>query len=188
MGKNLVTRQEYKTYANLTNPNHDAEIDSLIPKVSEFVKTYCKRAFIDYLDDFKVDIFNGACGSLILTESPVVSVNSVEYSNDYGQTYRELTEYVDWVEDQGYIVSVNPAGFARSLRGYKVTYFAGYESLPEDLKLGIMDMITYYRRNDAAVHSSKAPSTGAVQIEYISSTGLPAHIRRIFDLYRADYA
>lgn len=188
MGKNLVTIQEYKAYANLTNPNHDAEINSLIPKVSALVKSYCKRTFVDFLDDPKLQYFNGGTASHILEEGPVQQVLSVEYSSDFGQTYTSLQEYIDWVQDNEYILSVNPRGFARQLRGYRVIYSAGYETLPEDLKLGVMDLVTYYRRNDAAIHSNKAPGTNAVQIEYISSTTLPAHIRRILDLHTADYA
>lgn len=187
MATNLVTKQEYKAYASLTNPNHDAEIDSLIPKVSAFVKNYCKRTFNDYVDEVKVEYFTGPSAEFILAETPVVQILSFEYSSDYGQNYTPLTEFVDWVQDGDEIVSVNSTGFARQLRGYRVSYLAGYEVLPDDLKLAVFDLLTYYRRNDAAVHSSKAPSTGAVQIEYISSTGLPAHIRRILDLYRADY-
>lgn len=188
MGKNLVTLQEYKAYAKLTSPNHDAEINSIIPKVSEFVKTYTKRKLVDYLDDPKSEHFNGGTTELILSETPIVAISSVGYSSDYGQNYTDLVEFVDWVEDSGTIVSVNPNGFPKQLRGYKVTYTAGFSPLPEDLKLAVMDMITYYMRNDAAIHSTKAPGTNSVQIEYVSSTGLPSHIRRILDFYREDYS
>lgn len=187
MGANLITKAEYKAYKNLTTPNHDAEIDALIPKVSELVKTYCNRTFLDYAEEAKTEYFNGGVGALILKEWPVIAIDSVEYSADYGQTYTPITEFVDWVHDDGYIAAISPTGFARQLRGYKVTYKAGYETLPEDLKLAVMDLLNYYRQNDAAVHSTKAPGTNSVQIEYISTTTLPAHIRRILDLYKADY-
>lgn len=188
MGANLVTKAEYKAYAGLTNPNHDAEIDSLVPKVSAFVKTYCGRTFVDYLDDPKVEHFNGGNKSLILSESPVVQVRKVEFSSDYGRTYVPIEKFVDWVQDGDYIFATSPSGFAEKLRAYRVTYTAGYEEFPQELKLAIMDMITYYRRNDGAIHSPKAPGTNSVQIEYISTTSLPAHIRRVLDLYRSDYA
>jgi hypothetical protein len=56
-----------------------------------------------------------------------------------------------------------------------------------------MDLLTYYKDNDAAVKSTKAAGTKAAgtnntQIEYVQSSSLPAHIRRVFDLYMADYA
>lgn len=187
MGANLITKAEYKAYADLKTPNHDVEIDALIPKVSELVKTYCNRKFVDYFGEAKVEHSNGGYGHFILAEAPVVAVDSVEYSSDYGQTYAPIAEFVDWVNDDGYIVAVSPDGFKKQLRGYRITYKAGYETLPEDLKLAVMDLVSYYRQNDAAVHSTKAPGTNSVQIEYISTTTLPAHIRRILDMYKADY-
>jgi hypothetical protein len=186
MGLNLITKAEYKAYAGLTSANHDAEIDVLIPKVSQLVKSYCRRTFIDYFDEAKTEYFNGGTGSLILAETPVVQVLEVGFSNDYGQTYTTLTQYVDWVEDEGYIVPISPAGWAKQTKGYKVTYTAGYEVLPEDVKLATLDLITYYRQNDGAIHSPKAPGTNTVQIEYIANVQLPAHIRRILDMYKAD--
>jgi len=187
MGADLITKAEYKAYKSLSTPNHDAEIDALIPKVSELVKTYCSRSFVDYVTTPKVEHFNGGDDVLILAECPVISVDSVEFSLDYGQTYTTIDEYIDWVQDDGYIVSTSMHGFSKQLRGYRVTYKAGYTSIPADLKLAIMDLVSYYRQNDAAIHSTKAPGTNSVQIEYISTTALPAHIRRILDLYRADY-
>jgi len=187
MGANLITKAEYKAYASITSTNHDAEIDLLIPKVSELVKTYCRRTFIDFYDEIKTEIFRGGFGSFILSETPLVQVISVEKSTNYGQSYTKLTKFVDWVQDGDYIVSINPAGFEPHINGYKVSYFGGYELVPEDLKLAVLDLVTYYRKNDGAIHSNKAPGTNSVQIEYISTTSLPAHIKRVLDQYVADY-
>lgn len=185
----LVNLEEYKTYAGITNPNQDDVITSLIPKVSQLVKSYCRRTFLDWVDEQKTEVFNG--GEFFnLSEFPVISVSTVEYSSDYGQTYTALTEYTDWVLDRSteQIKPLSPLGlFTPVINGYRVTYTAGYETLPEDLKLAVMDLITYYLKNDAAVHSTKAPGTNSVQIEYISTTSLPSHIKRVLDLYMANY-
>lgn len=188
MGKSLITKAEYKTYAGISSPNHDAEIDLLIPKVSALVKTYCRRTFVDYVDEAKTETFAGG-PILYLKEYPIIAIQGVETSSDYGKTYTSLVEYTDWalnLEDEG-IYPLTSDTFSQKVNGYKVTYTAGYETLPEELKLAIMDLISYYRQNDGAVHSPKAPGTNSVQIEYISTTTLPAHIRRILDLYVADY-
>lgn len=187
---NLVTKAEYKAYAGISSTNHDTEIDLLIPKVSQLVKTYCNSGIIDYYSEQKVQDFNGGYEALLLKEAPVVQVISVEYSADYGQTYTELVEYTDWVLDQetNQIVSTQPTGFPQKLKGYRVSYFAGYETTPEDLKLAVMDLLNYYRRNDGAVHSNKAPSANGIQIEYVTNTNFPAHIKRVLDQYRVDYA
>jgi hypothetical protein len=185
MANNLITKSEYKTYAGITSPNSDAEIDLLIPKVSQLVKTYCRNTFVDFIDDPKVQHFNGGYEKLLLKESPIISVSSVEQSSDYGQTYTEHTSWVLDLEDNT-VTSIDGV-FPKLLNGYRVTYYAGYESVPEDLKLAVMDLVTYYRRNDGSVHSNKAPGTNSVQVEYISTTTLPAHIRRVLDMYVSDY-
>lgn len=184
----LVTKQEYKTYAGINSTNHDAEIEFLVPKVSELVKTYCRRTFIDHFDEAKIEVFKGGHSTIILKETPVTQVISVERSTNYGQTYTKLTKFTDWVQDGDNIVSLDPQGVWKELiNGYKITYFAGYEVVPQDLKLAVLDLITYYRKNDGAIHSTKAPGTNSVQIEYVSTTNLPAHIKRILDQYVSDY-
>lgn len=189
MGLNLVTKAEYKTYAGISSPNHDAEIDLLIPKVSQLVKTYCRQTLVDYVADPKSEQFSGGTMSLVLREWPVLQVQAVETSDDFGQTWTTLQEFVDWWHEPGssQINSTQTRGFVYKPSGYRVTYTAGYETVPEDLKLAVMDLVTYYRRNDGSVHSNKAPGTNSVQIEYISTTTLPAHIRRVLDQYMADY-
>ena len=190
MGKNLVTKAEYKTYAGITSTNQDAEIDLLIPKVSELVKSYCRRSFIDGLDDTLVQRSNGGFEKIILSEGPVTQILSVQASTNYGQTYTDLVEYTDWVLDSedNTIMSLSPQGFERAVNGYQVTYFAGYETVPEDLKLAVLDLVTYYRKNDASVHNNRTPGGGgSVQLEYIMNTNFPAHIKRVLDLYVADY-
>lgn len=189
MGLNLITRNEYKAYAGINSPNQDSEIDSLIPKVSQLVKTYCKQSFLDNYDDPKVEYSNGGDRYIYLREHPVVQIQGVEISTNYGQSYTSLTQFADWAfEPHSYgIRSLSVRGFEELVNGYKITYTCGYDKIPDDLALAVMDLVTYYRKNDGAIHSTKAPGTNSVQIEYISTTTLPAHIRRILDLYVADY-
>lgn len=187
MALNLTTRKDYKAYAGIKSTNYDQEIDKLIPRISEFVKSYCNRSFVDYYDQDFVEVFHGATHSFLLQETPVQEIKSVEFSSDYGQTYTELLQFVDWVLIDDEIVSVSNNGFVKQLQGYKVTYTAGYEDTPQDLELAIMDLITYYRQNDGAIHSTKTPGSNSVQIEYISTTNLPSHIKRVLDLYKAHY-
>jgi len=187
MATNLITRAEYKAYAGLNSSNQDVEVDLLITKVSELVKTYCRRTFIDFYDEAKTEIFQGGFKELLLKETPVVNIVSVNYSADYGQTYTKLTKFTDWVQTGDSVSAINPNGFTEKINGYKVVYFAGYEVVPADLTLAVMDLVTYYRNHDVSIHSTKNPGSNQVQIEYISTTSLPAHIKRILDLYAADY-
>lgn len=189
MGLPLVTRTEYKSYAGLTSPTQDAIIDSILPKVSALVKTLCRRTFIDYVTNSKVEYFDGGYSAYSPDETPIISIVSLEKSTDYGSSYTGLVEFTDFAISKvtGEIRSLTSESFPELINGYKLTYTAGYAALPEDLKLAVFDLITYYMKNDAAIHSSKAPGTNSVQIEYVTNTNLPAHIKRVLDQYTANY-
>lgn len=185
----LITKAEYKAHAGISSVNKDTEIDALIPRVSALVKNYCRRSFIDYVNTDIVEYFNGPADYLPLKEFPIIEVSGVEISTDYGETYTLLAQYTDYVLDiaNENIKSLSTYGFVERINGYRVTYRGGYTSIPDDLKLAVIDLVTYYIKNDSAIHSNKAPGTSSVQIEYISTTSLPAHIKRVLDLYAANY-
>lgn len=185
---NLVTRAEYKAYMGISSTNSDAIIDILIPLVSQFVKNYCRRSFVDFVDTPKVEVLRGGVPYLMLLEAPIISINSIELSSDYGQTYTTLTEFTDWVLDGELIRPIGTESFPDYIRGYRVTYSAGFDDVPEDLRLAVMDLITYYSKNDGAVNALKHVNTTSMQIEYITDTALPSHIKRVIDYYVSDYS
>lgn len=188
MGANLITLQDYKTYEGITGTGQDAQISSIIPKVSNFVKNICRRTFVDWVDEQKVEVFGGG-SYLVLGEAPVLQIASFETSEDYGQTYTALTEFVDWVLDieNQYIIPLKTLAFKPMVNGYRVTYTAGYETLPEDLKLATLDLVTYYLKHEGAIHSQIAVTTGNAQVQYITQANLPTHIKRVLDLYVLHY-
>ena len=189
MGLNLITKAEYKAYVGINSDNQDTAIDSLIPKVSELVKSYCGRTFIDYVDDAKTETFSGGYSAYIPKEQPLLSLVSLEASENYGQTYTSLVEYTDFVVDQeeGTIVSTYPDGFEKRINGYKVSYFAGFETIPQDLKLVVFDLITFYLKNDAVSHMQKTTAAGGLQLEYLTNAQFPSHIARVLNLYKINW-
>ena len=197
MGLDLVTLEEYKAYAAINSTNQDAAITALIPIVSQLVKNYCRRTFVDYIDEAKTEVFRG--GSTIsrfyLQEFPIISISSFDRSEDFGQSYVTLEEFTDYVvdlEDDSLVAlpysETTTTVFQKLINGYKVSYYAGYpDGIPSDLKVAVLDLLTYYLKNDGSVHSPKAPGTNSVQIEYITTTALPAHIARVLNLYKASW-
>ena len=189
MGLPLIKVAEYKAYAGIVSTSQDAAIDTLIPKVSSLVKSFCRRTFVDFLDDAKVQVFNGGEDTLLLLETPVVMVSAVEFSEDFGKTYTSLVEYTDYIVNSDKVILIKPQyQIYKKINAFRVTYTAGYEELPEDLKLAIFDLITYYLRHEAALHTNKNVGANSVQIEYVTNTALPSHIRRVLDLYCENYA
>lgn len=187
MGLSLVTKAEYKAYAGITSTTQDTQIDAIIPRVSQLVKNICNRTFVDFTSDAKTEYFDGGGTVYNLEEYPVLSISSVEYSADYGNTYETLTEFSDyvWAKKDDSIRAISSSGFPYAPNAYRITYTAGYEVIPADLKLAVLDLVTYYLKNDMAVHSNRAQGSNTVQIEYVTSTNLPAHIKRILDIYRS---
>lgn len=190
MTPDLITVAEYKAYAGISSTNQDITIAILISKVSHLVKNICRRTFLDYVDEYKTDVFSGGSPRILLTETPILNVASVEFSDNYGKSYVELTEFEHYVVDPQYdsveLIASQLMEYKR-VNAFKVTYTAGYETIPEDLKLAVFDLVGYYIRNDAAIHSHKTIGSNTVQIEYITNTSLPAHIRRVLDLHTAYY-
>lgn len=185
---NLVTLSEVKAYQGVTNTEGDAEINILIPKVSDLIKRYIGRSLIDFFIDEKVEVFNGGNPSIFLQEMPLNEVSSVELSSDYGKTYKALVEYQDFTIDRSSecLTVIASDRFPFYVNGYKVTYTGGYESTPGDIKLACMDLISYYQKAEMSVKSTRAAGANNAQIEYVMDTTLPSHIRRVLDMYRLD--
>lgn len=185
MGASLVTLAEIKTYANINSTNQDAIINQLIPQVSEYIKTYCNRTFVDYVTEAKIDIFSGGNAFIYLKEAPTISLQSIEYSTNYGATYTPLVEGTNYILDleNDRVQVLNTLVFPKAINGYRISYYAGYEVLPLDLKLAIIDLIVYYLKNDMSVKSNAAAGKNTIAVEYITTAKLPAHISRVLDFY-----
>lgn len=189
MALNLTSKADYKAYAGIKSTNDDAIIDFLIPRISQLVKVYCRRTFVDHWDTPLVQYSDGGFDNIILTETPVINIATVEYSADYGQTYTVLPEYEYWVKDGDLLRATDNRGiFRKAVKGYRVTYTGGFEDVPGDLEVAVLDIINYYMKNDSAIHTHKSANPNSMQVEYISNTQFPAHIRRVLDFYKTDYA
>ena len=82
--------------------------------------------------------------------------------------------------------STGTKSFPRGMKAVKVVYRAGYTSTPEDLKLAVFDLITYYLKDE---HKERR-TLGGASIQNTASTSqrdnvaFPDHIKRVLDLYK----
>ena len=190
---NLVTLDQYKTAENIQSVKDDARISSLITSVSALVKTYCGNSIIDFFSSNKVEEFSiGWSTNLVqLTESPVNAIVSVEEREDFNKAYKTVaaTEYyLESSTDTVYRVNKNGTtkNWPTGPGAVKVTYTAGYETCPEDLKLAVFDLVTYYLKDE---HKARQTLAGAsIQNQSSSSqrdnVAFPDHIKRVLDLYK----
>ena len=192
---NLVTLTEYKEAEGIANPKEDLRLQTLIPSISQLVKTYCGNSIIDFYSSNKIEDFDiyWETFAVQLTESPIVDVVSVQERGSYDEAYTTLTTgaheyYLDTRTDS--IIRTNNSGgrlnWKHGVGAVRVTYKAGYASTPEDLKLAVFDLITYYLRDE---HKERR-TLGGASIQNQPSTSqrnnvaFPDHIKRVLDLYK----
>ena len=191
----LVTLEEYKDAENINTTKDDTRLSALIVSVSQLVKTYCANSIIDFYSTNKTETFNIDWNSHIvqLTESPIVEVSLVQERDSYQESYTTLTTtaheyFLDEKTDS--IIRTNAGNtyknWPRGAGAVKVIYKAGYASTPADLKLAVIDLITYYHKDE---HKQRQTIAGA-SIQNQTSTSqrnnvaFPDHIKRVLDLYK----
>ena len=192
----LITVQEYKNAEGLASQKDDQRLDIIVPQVSDLAKKYCGTSFVDYYSSDKTeeisvsDIFTS---TIIVSESPLVSVTSVKERASYEAAYETLATsdyeyYVDLAADA--IVRTTKSGtkrsFPRGMGSVQIAYRAGYSATPKDLKLALFDLVTYYLKDE---HKERRSIAGAsLQNQGTSgmrdNTDFPDHIKRVLDLYR----
>ena len=191
----LVTLSDYKDAEGIGSPKEDLRISRIIPSVSQLVKTYCGNSIIDFVSSDKTEEFDIYWDTFAvqLTESPVISITSVQERSGYDQSYTTLTTgayefYLDKRTDS--VIRTNESGarlnWKQGVGAVKVVYRAGYSSTPEDLKLAVFDLVTYYLKDE---HKERR-TLGGASIQNQSSTtqrdnvAFPDHIKGVLDLYK----
>lgn len=174
--EDLITLEEYKTYKKLGNPEKDDILQAIISSVSNLIKVYCGRSFIDYYDTPKTQKFSIKKGvnALILQETPLVSVSAVD--SEGVSILGDVT-----VDSELGIIVKNKDYFTTGTDVITVTYLGGYEETPADLKLACFELVDYYYNGE---HKAKK-SFGGTSIEYQPTVDeWPFHIQGILNMYR----
>jgi hypothetical protein len=113
-----------------------------------------------------------------------VSYNGVDYTDlvagtDYYVDYRY--DAVRSMYDTPFTAGAIPADVS-----VKIQYKGGYERVPEDLKIAVLDLVEYYRSEEYTPRKS----FGENIIENLGfreggGSNLPANIKRVFEMYKA---
>ena len=174
----LITVAEYKDAEGLRGEKDDDRLAVIVPQVSDLVKKYCGISFVDYFSSDKVEVFNiddNFTSTIIMSESPLVSITKVEERTSYSEAYQELTtgKYQYYADvDTDAVVRTNEQGqyvnWARGLGSVKITYKAGYSTCPRDLQLALFDLVNYYMKDE---HKERR-SLGGAQVQNQGTSGI----------------
>lgn len=188
MTQPLVTLEDYKTYKKISKTDADLELGFIIDSVNTLVRTFVGHSIIDYYTTPKVETFNIKQKqlSIQLNEWPINNVISVEsrptHQSDY-VTIDPLEYHVDYITDSVYAHSSTI--FDEGFGAVKVTYTAGYETVPADLKIATLDLVQHYYKEEY----KERKQIGNASVDNANRyTGLasewPVHIIRVLDMYR----
>jgi hypothetical protein len=187
----LVSLEEYKTYKGIATSENDGRILQIITHVSQLVRSFCNRSFTGYYDTDKVEYYDGSLHTLYPEEVPLVSVTSVEVSDDGGETYTAQTEFTGYYVDRGKdAVTTGYPNYpfstsAYSVNGVRLTYKGGFEECPEDLKIACFDIVEYYREEEYIPKKVMSGATSDNEVfRLMRSERFPIHIQRVLNLYR----
>lgn len=190
----LISLAKYKEFEGIDSTTNDLKFQTLIPSISQFVKTYCGNSFVDFVSTNKTETFTIDWDTHIvhLDETPIVSIVSVSERSSYSSSYTALSTasqeyFVD--TDTDAILRTTASGYKNWPKGVgavQVVYKAGYSDLPGDLSLAVVDLITYYFKKE---HKERR-TLGGASLQNPGTTsdknniGLPDHIKRVLDMYK----
>lgn len=190
----LITLDQYKTAEGLTKLDNDDKIQATISSVSELVKAYCGKSFVDYYSTDYTEYFSidYTTKALQLRETPIVSITSVKERSSYSSAYSTLTtaNYEYYYDDRtDALIRTSGSGYSTWAQGpgaVEVIYKGGYSTLPLDLELAVIDLVRYYHKDE---YKERQSISSASRDNVTTSTqrqniGFPDHIRRVLDLYR----
>lgn len=193
----LITLQEYKDFVGKTKADDDAQLNVIIPAVSNIIKAYLGNTAPDdpttpieeyvYLD-YETD-------KIFTKYWPIRELISVEESNRYtwdSSIHVPLTANSDYYLINDAIVRV-PGGttsfstWPMAPGVVKITYTAGEVDglgagvIDEAIKLAAIELTTYYLKKEYIQNRSMM---GSSLQTYVDTQGMPSHIRRLLDEFK----
>ncbi len=144
-----VTAAEVKTWCRIDGTAQDAEVDGLIAAATSYVEDYTGRALMTQTLKLSLDAFTD---SIELSRGPVQSVTSVVYDDPDGvqQTLSADDYTVDLTSDPQWLVRNSDSSWPTiidAVNAVRITYVAGYSTLPPAIKQAIMFLISQWNDN-----------------------------------------
>ncbi len=187
----LITLDDYKTFQGISSTKDDDKLELLVPSISQLVKTYCANSIVDYYTTPKVEYFTLDYSTYLiqLTESPILTVSSVEVRDQIGQAYLAVPSSDYFVDDKtDSLIRTDGSTYKNWPQGpnaVKITYTAGYSDTPLDLKLAVVDLITFYAKDEYKTRQTLSGATRETgESSMRNSPAFPDHIKRVLDLYK----
>lgn len=188
MSKDLITLLEYKTlmHKNVNKTEEDGKLNAIIKSVSGLIKTYCNNSFVDYVTDPKIQTVTmlRPTDRIFLAETPLIDLESIEIRTPYSSDFNEFTGSYLYDEDTYSLVSL-AGSWPTGPSALRLTYTAGYEQIPEELKMVATNLVYYYDQEQYKTTPMNIGGSSLIANVDMNRNPFPGHIKRVLDQYRS---
>lgn len=168
----LTTVADVKESLGITSGDHSKDnlITRKINQATRMIENYCDCRFAQttYTDE----LYDGHGGNeLVLRHKPIISVTSLAYRNvPDNQNQFTTVDSSDYFINNDYGVIEYLAPFTAYYDRWKITYVAGYATIPEDVAEACATLAAYLVQNGTSGTNIKRKREGQREIEYFDNT------------------
>lgn len=176
----LITLQEAKDHLGITGSSYDDRLEDLINGASDFSDRYTNNNIVE--DTYTDVLYDGNNSDfLLIPVTPLTAVASLYIDGSRIFDASSLVDTDDYdIRDQVGIVLFDGRKFTHGKHTVKVTYTAGYSTVPETIKLAVKLWVEYYfRLTDSKNLGLKSYSQQGDN--YSRDPGLPKEIMELLD-------
>lgn len=178
-----VTLAQTKTHLNITAPTYDVELQSFVDRATAAAQTRLGHPIVAAT---VTEVHDGGTPVLLLRRAPqypgVVTVTTV-------------TENGATVTSGGYVLnaaagllhrgtSTSPDCWAAGTQNVTVTYTAGYNPVPDDLQLAVLEMVRHLWTTQRGGMDGRNPLIGDDYQSPGTGWTYPRRVTEILDSYR----
>jgi uncharacterized phiE125 gp8 family phage protein len=166
----LTSVADVKEILGITGSTQDNIITRNINYATKIILNYC--GVTSFNSTAYVEYYDGIGGiELVLRNKPVITMTSVEWRDEAGNnnSFTTLDAEDYFVDEQAGIIKAL-VNFGSSFHSWKITYTAGYATIPDDLAEACARMAAFMLENGTAGTSIKSKQEGQRKIEYFDTT------------------
>lgn len=139
----LVTKIELEDYLEQEGSDsiESENLETVINGISTFFESYCDRSF--YSTTY-TEYMNGSGVKYLIPDNfPIISVTSIYNDSDWVWPETDLVDSTDYRITNDKMTILKDGTWSLGDENIKLTYVAGYTTIPDDLKLACLQQCTY---------------------------------------------
>jgi len=155
----LTTVDDAKTWLDVSGTDYDSLLELLINQSTDYMEHYCNRRFTETA--YSSEEYDGSgTKELLLEQWPVNSGETFTLQRNRAYDNTDDWDTIDaddyWVDYDNGIITGNTMGdFLKRKFKYRVDYTAGYATIPSDLALCCLMLVSFFWNKRKAMGISR---------------------------------